>query len=71
VTAAGGTCWKTITPGCGGRWGPTVWTTLTLTIYADDLSRHELVGASSFPRHWIYDATGALAGKSALIDFKS
>jgi cyclic nucleotide-binding protein len=50
--------------------GPTVWTTLALTIYADGSSRHELVGASSFPRHWIYDAGGALAGKSALIDFK-
>jgi hypothetical protein len=51
--------------------GPTVWTTLALTIYADGSSRHELMGASSFPRHWIYDATGALAGKSAQIDFKS
>jgi cyclic nucleotide-binding protein len=50
--------------------GPTVWTTLALTIHADGSSRHELVGASSFPRHWIYDASGALAGKSALIDFK-
>jgi len=49
--------------------GPTVWTTLALTIYTDGSSRHELVGASSFPRHWIYDAHGALAGKSAQIDF--
>ncbi len=51
--------------------GPTVWTTLALTLYADGSTGHELVGASSFPRHWIYDATGALAGKSALIDFKT
>jgi hypothetical protein len=29
------------------------------------------VGATSFPRHWIYDADGQLAGKSALIDFKT
>jgi len=51
--------------------GPTVWTTLALTIYTDGSSKHELVGASSFPRHWIYDADGALAGKSAVIDFKT
>jgi Cyclic nucleotide-binding domain len=51
--------------------GPTVWTTLALTLYADGSTGHELVGASSFPRHWIYDASGTLAGKSALIDFKT
>ena len=51
--------------------GPAVWTTLALTIYADGSTGHELVGASPFPRHWIYDANGALAGKSALIDFKT
>jgi hypothetical protein len=51
--------------------GPTVWTTLALTIYADGSTGHELVGASSFPRHWIYDSHGKLAGKSALIDFKT
>jgi len=51
--------------------GPTVWTTLALTIYADGSTGHELVGASSFPRHWIYDTHGKLAGKSALIDFKT
>jgi hypothetical protein len=48
-----------------------VWTTLALTIYADGSTGHELVGASSFPRHWIYDADGTLAGKSALIGFKT
>ena len=51
--------------------GPAVWTTLALTLYADGSTGHELVGASSFPRHWIYDADGKLAGKSALIDFKT
>lgn len=51
--------------------GPTVWTTLALTLYADGSTGHELVGASSFPRHWIYAADGKLAGKSALIDFKT
>jgi hypothetical protein len=33
----------------------TAWTTLALTIRADGSSEHELVGASPFPRHWIYD----------------
>ena len=51
--------------------GPAVWTTLALTLYADGSTGHELVGASTFPRHWIYDADGKLAGKSALIDFKT
>jgi hypothetical protein len=51
--------------------GPTVWTTLALTLYVDGSTGHELVGASPFPRHWIYDADGKLAGKSALIDFKT
>jgi hypothetical protein len=51
--------------------GPSVWTTLALTLYADGSTGHELVGATSFPRHWIYDADGKLAGKSALIDFKT
>ena len=51
--------------------GPTVWTTLALTIYADGSTGHELVGASPFPRHWIYNANGKLAGKSALIDYKT
>ena len=51
--------------------GPAVWTTLALTIYADGSAGHELVGASSFPRHWIYDSGGTLAGKSALIDFRT
>jgi hypothetical protein len=49
--------------------GPTVWTTLGLTLHADGSSSHELVGGSPFPRHWVYDSAGQLAGKSALIDF--
>jgi hypothetical protein len=51
--------------------GPAVWTTLALTLYTDGSTGYELVGASPFPRHWIYDASGALAGKSALIDFRT
>jgi hypothetical protein len=45
------------------------WTTLALTIHADGTSEHELAGASTFPRHWIYDADGALVSKSGAIDF--
>ncbi len=47
---------------------PTVWTTLALTIAADGTSEHELVGASAFPRHWLYDAAGRLVAKSGLAD---
>jgi hypothetical protein len=47
------------------------WTTLALTIRADGSSEHELVGASPFPRHWIYDRDGALVSKSGTVDFKT
>jgi hypothetical protein len=49
----------------------TAWTTLALTIRADGSSDHELVGASAFPRHWVYDKAGELAHKAGTIDFKS
>ncbi len=49
---------------------PTAWTTLALTIFTDGTSQHELVGASPFPRHWVYDRDGKLAEKTATIDFK-
>lgn len=49
----------------------TAWTTLGLTIRADGSSDHELVGASAFPRHWVYDRDGNLAHKAGTIDFKS
>jgi Cyclic nucleotide-binding domain len=45
------------------------WTTLALTIKADGASEHELVGASPFPRHWVYDKDGKLVQKSGTIDF--
>jgi len=48
---------------------PLAWTTVALTIRADGSSSHELLGASPFPRHWVYDAEGKLASKSGLIDF--
>lgn len=49
---------------------PTVWTTLALTIHADGRVDHELVGASRFPRHWVYGPDGALTAKVGLADFK-
>jgi hypothetical protein len=49
---------------------PTVWTTLALTINADGTSSFALLGASQFPRHWVYGADGALAAKVGLADFK-
>jgi hypothetical protein len=49
----------------------TAWTTLALTIRTDGSSEHELVGASTFPRHWIYDHDGNLDAKTGTIDFKS
>lgn len=50
---------------------PVVWTTLALTINADGSSKQEVLGASPFPRHWIYDAQGKLSQKVATTDFKS
>jgi Cyclic nucleotide-binding domain len=44
------------------------WTTLSLTIHADGRSEPRLVGASPFPRHWVYDHTGRLVAKSGFID---
>jgi Cyclic nucleotide-binding domain len=49
--------------------GPSVWTTLALTINADGTFSGELTGATAFPRHWIYDDAGRLVAKSGLIDF--
>src|SRR6266576_1311495 len=49
----------------------TAWTTLALTIRADGSSEHGLVGASPFPRHWIYDREGELVQKAGTIDFKT
>jgi hypothetical protein len=46
------------------------WTTLELTIHADGSSEGKLVGASAFPRHWVYDRDGVLVEKSASIDFE-
>jgi hypothetical protein len=49
----------------------TAWSTLALTIRADGSSDHELVGASPFPRHWVYDKEGNLSQKAGTVDFKT
>ena len=46
------------------------WTTLELILYADGTSKSALVGASPFPRHWVYDENGKLVEKSGTIDFE-
>jgi hypothetical protein len=45
------------------------WTTLALTINADGSTQHEVLGASPFPRHWIYDDHLNLVQKSGTINF--
>ena len=57
-------------PPCFRVDAPLVWTTLSLTIHADGAAEHAVVGASPFPRHWIYDATGRLSHKSGLLEMK-
>jgi hypothetical protein len=49
---------------------PTVWTTLGLTMRIDGSSEYELIGASPFPRHWLFDASGQLVAKAGLADFR-
>lgn len=48
---------------------PPVWTTLALTLHADGRVEREFVGASAFPRHWVYDDSGELSAKSGVLDF--
>ncbi|MDQ3538688.1 MAG: cyclic nucleotide-binding domain-containing protein [Actinomycetota bacterium] len=48
---------------------PTAWTTLEVTLHADGRSERKLVGASPFPRHWVYDDKASLSAKSGTIEF--
>lgn len=48
---------------------PTVWTTLSLTLHADGKADAGLIGASRFPRHWVYGPDGMLARKSGLTEW--
>jgi hypothetical protein len=45
------------------------WTTVAVTLHADGRCEHELVGASPFPRHWLYGPDGRLTHKSATIEY--
>jgi len=47
---------------------PVVWTTLELRFEADGTVERDVVGASPFPRHWVYDDAGRLVQKVALTD---
>lgn len=48
---------------------PPAWTTVALTLHTDGRVEHELIGASPFPRHWLYAEDGRLRAKTALIEF--
>jgi hypothetical protein len=50
---------------------PIAWTTLELTIWANGRHEGKLVGASVFPRHWVYGDDGKLEAKSGLTDLKN
>ena len=49
---------------------PIVWTTLELTINTDGTHRGAMVGASGFPRHWVFDHAGNLTAKSSVAEYK-
>lgn len=49
---------------------PIAWSTIALTLSADGSSTAELAAASRFPRHYLYDDTGHLTHKSAVIRYK-
>ncbi|MFC5381464.1 cyclic nucleotide-binding domain-containing protein [Aquipuribacter nitratireducens] len=50
---------------------PLVWTTLELRLDWEGGVRWRLLDASDFPRHWVFDAEGALVGRSATADWSS
>lgn len=50
---------------------PIVWTTLSVTLFADGRSEVALTGASPFPRHWVYGADDELALKAGVADWSS
>lgn len=53
-----------------GFQAPPVWTTLTLTLHSDGRVEHDLIGASPFPRHWVYGPDGTLSTKSGVLGFR-
>jgi Cyclic nucleotide-binding domain len=46
------------------------WTTLELRLSADGEVMHALIGASPFPRHWVYDGEGKRIEESGTIDLE-
>lgn len=67
----GGRCGVPLPSSDGGPvlWqAPVVWTTLTLTLRVDGTAEVAMPGASAFPRHWVYDAGGAVVLGSGLTD---
>lgn len=50
---------------------PLVWTTLALTIHAAGRSDVSLVGASPFPRHWVYGVDGEVVLKAGVADWSA
>ena len=50
---------------------PLAWTTLALTLRSDGSAAGEMIGASPFPRHWVYGPDKRLQAKSGLINFKT
>ena len=49
---------------------PIVWTTLQLTINTDGTHEAAMIGASGFPRHWLFDDGGTLVAKSSVAEYK-
>jgi hypothetical protein len=50
---------------------PIAWSTLELVVHADGHAEGRMLGASPFPRHWIYDGSGALTAKTGMTNFKN
>ena len=50
---------------------PIVWTTLELTLNIDGTHSAAMVGASGFPRHWVFDGAGELVAKSSNAEYKA
>jgi len=48
----------------------TIWTTVELKVRSDGSARQRLIGASPFPRHWLYDSNGRLVEKASLTRFQ-
>ena len=49
---------------------PLAWTTLALTLHVDGRVEWKVLGASRFPRHWIYGPDGYLVAKTGMVNFK-